>query len=558
MPLPPMKKYRFAAIVARNESIREKRSFEGMPTTREQELELTHDDVRMISASLPGRPLCVDHKKQDVVGEVISTTRRTNGDWVVEAEIPLETDRQKEVAGWIEKGEYGHISLQHLFPDNLADEVSVCRLGARPRTAIDYGRAVAASADTNSDSYIQCKAVDGKQYRVLPCVIEPMTSEGSETASLSVAAAAAAPPKTAEPSAPMDTSTPSSSSAPSAPSNVATTPMDTTTTSGGDDLSKELPMSTRVAGILSHANSIPTRQQRLELTDTISRLEVENLAMKRRMEEEKAAMAEMKEKLRAEVQAQLQAEQIAQQYRTQALSLFRENAMMNEQQAQEVVNAMSIEALKKMMAASTKPAPPPAVSPQIPVAASDNNNNNWLRDNVLRNYQTYKASYDRTGAAPGTAAAASTPPPPHPIHVAASNNGPIDLSMAPQSRDDPRYGMPIKYRSQVPNFRQILISASADVDNDPYFARRNIDKVPSQDAYEPGEGLNFNHGFLTERQREIFAAANARSYGHNLSIANSGLFSEQAIKLYRRTSQEAEPKVRRVRNAAARSDEMLL
>lgn len=96
-------------------------------------LELTFDEARHMQPLLRGKPVCLNHIKDLVVGRVLDSSISPTGEWQVEFELD---DDNALVASAIDGRHFYGLSLAHDYETFEPEEVSLCREGARQHARV--------------------------------------------------------------------------------------------------------------------------------------------------------------------------------------------------------------------------------------------------------------------------------------------------------------------------------------------------------------------------------------------------------------------------------------
>lgn len=142
-------KKRYKATICDN--LQQSKSFHGSPRTREEQLELIHQEADEMAPLLPGSPFCYNHDATDRTGVVVACSKTPDNKWDVEFEIDGSTLTGRNAQKWIETS-IREVSLAHM-PGNGRSaakpvEVSYCFKGARANTVIH------SVFDSNTGKYI--------------------------------------------------------------------------------------------------------------------------------------------------------------------------------------------------------------------------------------------------------------------------------------------------------------------------------------------------------------------------------------------------------------------
>lgn len=126
---------RFIGCIADKSTIVDKKSWEGLPETRAQELELTRDDIEEISSQMEGLTMKINHSKRDVECGNVNRAWYDEEEkkWMVDFSI---ADDSTYIGGntgsLIDHGIMPGLSAAHELFTNKPREVSLCWLPARP------------------------------------------------------------------------------------------------------------------------------------------------------------------------------------------------------------------------------------------------------------------------------------------------------------------------------------------------------------------------------------------------------------------------------------------
>ena len=96
-------------------------------------LELTFDEARRMQPLLKGKPICLNHIKDLVVGRVLDSSITPQGEWQVDFELD---DDSALVASTIDARHFYGLSLAHDYESFEPEEVSLCREGARQHARV--------------------------------------------------------------------------------------------------------------------------------------------------------------------------------------------------------------------------------------------------------------------------------------------------------------------------------------------------------------------------------------------------------------------------------------
>lgn len=122
--------------------VRQARSWNGdAPSSRQEELEITHRDVAELAPRMVGTKVCYNHNDSASIGVV--TDKRVNGDGSMEVCLELDTNSVGGAAAekMVAAGAMPGVSLKHTLYTNEPIEVSICAEGARAGSGIYFDQA---------------------------------------------------------------------------------------------------------------------------------------------------------------------------------------------------------------------------------------------------------------------------------------------------------------------------------------------------------------------------------------------------------------------------------
>lgn len=186
------RRVRFRGCIHAN--LRDKLSYEGTPKTREQQLEMTHDMMNKVMASLNGVPVSTEHNAlgRCDVGTIDGCYYDREGKAYVTGllDSPEKNAAAKMVEACLESGVLTGLSLSHDAVTLKPYEVSLCLQGARPGTGITEIARVNASTAASAPAQPGATSQDGAYnmtFRVDPKAgtvtipIQPQSSDKYRT-----------------------------------------------------------------------------------------------------------------------------------------------------------------------------------------------------------------------------------------------------------------------------------------------------------------------------------------------------------------------------------------
>lgn len=160
-------------------------------------LELTFDEARRMQPLLKGKPVCLNHIKDLVVGRVLDSSITPSGEWQVEFELD---DDSALVASAIDSRHFYGLSLAHDYESFEPEEVSLCREGAREHARVFVPTSTTLNASNGlplaKKRTVLCASLDASRLFSL------QASQPSTADSMSAPAAASSMPTPAAQPAP--------------------------------------------------------------------------------------------------------------------------------------------------------------------------------------------------------------------------------------------------------------------------------------------------------------------------------------------------------------------
>lgn len=504
-----MAPYRFKGLIANN--IVKCKSFRGRPSSRQQELELDHDEVAALGSKLNGKPLCYNHIDGMPVGVVKANRVDGSGKWEIEGELHDDTPEKREVIEWVKGGLLPSLSLKHRPGVDEPIEVSLCFRGAREGTFITEKPVML--HDSKSGLYTIARDAPD----VISCSSE---NADEELTFVTISASVMSTPEPVSAPVPPPAPTPGSSLAP-----VAT---------NEQDVSKEFAATAQVSTLLQNSHSIPTRADRDHIAGIVATLEREKLELlesQKAMEAERAKFAEERKRMqqlldKEAAENKRREDESAAQLNTQrqlAGDLLQNLSEENDPAAVEAALAgmnpkavtLFAKAQQRFVAASTGEAP-----------VEEEKETEVKRQMRLwfENKQKSTAPTPTHTEPPATMSQQQHQPWKPSVTPVAASRKPVAYGPG-----HPEWGKPIE-RRQLDGGGNIVQASYS-----------NGFRQPTEDKeYDPGAGPNFAHHYMSDaRQIDVYrgvpCAAGARTSQFSMvSASGSAMYSEAFLKQRRK------------------------
>lgn len=500
------------------------RSFNGYPSTRQEQLELTHADVDSMRKTIVGSPLRYNHDDSTFIGIVGKDRICKDKSWDVRLDLCNKTPKGRRVIEYVQAGLLKGVSLKHFKSMNRVTplEVSVCCRGARGSGSVmlsgdNDDTIVSASAsalnnrmyfDSNTKLYTRDRC-DGDIISATHKYTD--ADELIHVLEMSEADPSTTPPVANPASIPV---IPTDATGTQAAPDASAVPGDPTEEEQAASRAALFPHTTGVLTSLADANDVPqamkdqiaTNMQQLEQSQLENAAKIQEMTAKAKESEALIASLRMAQKNVAEVakfdavvtrdraEAAATAEPIVDQAEADLLTINsmnpRQTELMNRTKQQQetrksTMNSVVFAKMNNWMAQTQKKRPAPSSQTTSVVAAS------WTHD-------------------------------PH-------NFADQKRQKIAENKKDYMYGDPLQYRP----YEGIVAASGSIKEMDRHWAIEQ-----SKGPFEPGSGANFNHAWMTEGQRNVFLEGE-RGYPHTTYTFGQGL-SENALRLRKQFRKEPE------------------